>query len=383
MGTLLWICHGAFYFRAKEIDKAARRVENITSVEKDTQYYPHPHPQYPFRDIPSGLDNDPSNRGLRWRTVMVENVPPQLRSEKELKKYFEYYMSRPIHKSGVRLTSGAQPGFFNKSMTYLFNRVKRIPNRLPAIDVTDGVAVAIDAKGNEQRINADDVPVVDRVVIARRMTELASLLQRREEVLRRLETAHIKLARNTIMAVKEAVIKKHATRPDYPRTSSQVSMTALGRKDTGVPDVERGEPNQNGTIDNEERMNLLIRTLAPYVDEFGLSQDNCFVRSAKAVTAKSRWAFRKMHSPGALESDMGSVSNHATRTHPASSQHPNSKSVWEALLNLPRDTLEPYQPLISLSKLFRGKTVPCVFMCPHPFRLTDQLISVVQSTISL
>jgi hypothetical protein len=202
-------------------------------------------------------------------------------------------------------------------------------------------------------------------------------------VLRRLETAHIQLARKTVMAVKEAVIKKHATRADYPRTSSQMSMPTLGHKGTGVPDVERGEPNQNGSVDNEERMILLIRILAPYVDEFGLSQDNRFVRSAKAVIAKSRWAFRKTHPLRDLEGDMESVSNHATRAHPASSRHPNSKSVWEALLNLPRDTLEPYQPLISLSKLFRGKTVPYVFVCPHPFRSTDQLTSVVQSTISL
>jgi hypothetical protein len=367
MGTLLWICHGAFYFRAKEIDKAAKRAESITSAEKDAQYHPHPHPQYPFRDIPSGLDNDHSNQGLRFRTVMVENIPPQLRSEKELKAYFEIYMSRPIHKQGVRLTSGTQPGFFNKSMAFLFRRVRRIPNRLPAINVTDGIAVTIDAKGNEQKAKVDDVPVINRVVIARKLTELASLLQRREEVLRRLETAHIKLARKTIMAVKEAVIKKHTSRPYHPRTPS---LATLGQNGTGSADVEPGEPNQNGSVDNEERMNLLIHTLAPYVDEFGLSQDNRFVRSAKALPAKFKWKFRKICPQGDSDSEMKSVSNLATRTRPASSRHPNSNSVWDALLSLPRNTLEPYQPLISLSKLFRGKTVPYVFVPSHSFHLT-------------
>jgi hypothetical protein len=367
MGTLLWICHGAFYFRAKEIDAAAKRAESITSAEKDAQYHPHPHPQYSFRDIPSGPTNDPSNQGLRWRTVMVENVPPSLRSEKELKEYFEYYMSRPIQKPGMGLTSGMQPGFFNKSMSFLFNRVKRIPEHRPFVHVTDGVAH--DAEGKEQRVNADNVPVIDRVIIARKMTELASLLQRREEVLRRLETAHLKLARKTLMAVKDAVIKKHAIRPELRRTSSQVSMTALGSNGTGGPDVEPGEPNQDGSVENEERMKLLIRTLAPYVDEFGLTQEHRLVRSGKAVVAKSKGAIRKLCSQDGSDSNIDSMSIQA---YPPSLRRRQSKTVWEALLNLPRNTLEPYQPLISLSKLFRGKTVPYVFLPSLLFHSTHR-----------
>jgi hypothetical protein len=344
MGTLLWICHGAFHFRAREIDAAAKRVESITEAEKDAEYHPHPHPQYPFRDISSGLDNDHSNRGIKLRTIMIENIPPTMRSEKELKDYFEYYMSRPVHKPSMGLTSGVQPGFFNKSMAFLFNRVKRIPDRLPVVNVTDGVAVTVDPKGQEQMINAEDVPVIDRVVIARKMTELASLLQRREEVLRRLETAHLKLAKRMILAVKEAVITRHAAKPEHPGTFSQASMVTSGQSGMGTPDVEPGELNQSGAVDDEERMDLLIRTLAPYVDEFGLSQDNVFQRAL-------RWIRRQD----------GSESNMATQT----SRRPHSKTIWEALLSLPRETLEPYQPLISLSKLFRGKTVPYVLVCLH------------------
>ena len=360
VGTLLWICHGAFYFRAKEIDAAAKRAESTTSAEKDAQYHPHPHPQHSFHGVSSGPSNDHSNQGLRWRTVMVENIPPSLRSEKELKEYFKYHMSRPIDKPGMGLTSSMHPGFFEKSMAFVFNRVKRIPEHLPAVHVTDGVAY--DAKGEEQRVNGDNVPAIDRVILVRKMTELASLLQRREEVLRRLETAHLKLARKTLMTVKEAVIKKHAIKPELPRTSSQVSMTALGSNDTGGPDVEPGEPNQDGSVENEERMKLLIRTLAPYVDEFGLTQEHRLVRSGKAVAAKSKQAFRKLRPQVGSDSNINTMSNHAIQAYPPSLRRRQSKTVWEALLSLPRSTLEPYQPLISLSKLFRGKTVPYVFI---------------------
>jgi hypothetical protein len=335
-------------------------VESITSAEHDAQYHPHPHPQYPFRDIPSGLDNDHSNQGLRFRTVMVKNLPPQLRSEKELKEYFEYYMARRVDKPGLGLTSGMQPGFFNKSTAFLFHRAKRMPNHLPTTS----------AKGKEKQTDADNIPLIDRVVVVRKMTELASLLQRREEVLRRLETAHIKLARKTIMAVREAVIEKHTTRLAHPRMTSELSMTTLRQNGTGGPDVELGEPKQNDSVKNEERMDLLIRTFAPYVDEFGLSQSGWLVRSGQALAAKSKWAFGRMRPRSDSDSDVESTSNWATRAHPPSSLRPRSKTVWEALLGLPRNTLEPYQPLISLSKLFRGKTVPCVFLCSHMSRST-------------
>jgi Cytosolic domain of 10TM putative phosphate transporter len=33
-------------------------------------------------------------------------------------------------------------------------------------------------------------------------------------------------------------------------------------------------------------------------------------------------------------------------------------TVWDALLSLPRSSLDAYQPLVNLSQLFRGKTVP-------------------------
>ncbi|KAG1750941.1 late exocytosis, associated with Golgi transport-domain-containing protein [Suillus occidentalis] len=129
MCNLFYICNEAFRLRAAKIESAIRSMESDTMTEREAQYYPHPHPQYPFQDIPS-LDTDHSNRGLRLRTVMVTNVPVQLRSEKELKEYFEYYLSRSLDKPFVGLPASTQPGLLNKLFAFGFNRAKRIPQNI-------------------------------------------------------------------------------------------------------------------------------------------------------------------------------------------------------------------------------------------------------------
>ena len=366
MGTLLWICHGAFYFRAKTIEAAALRAQSAILEKKDAQYHLHPHPQYPFRDIPSGLDDDNSSRGLQLRTIMVENIPLLLRSDKKLKEYFEYYMARRVDKPGVGLTSGVQPGFFNKSISFLFKRIKRIPAHLPAVlPVSQGV-VAEDSKGNAEAMNSDGVPVIDRVVFARKMTELASLLARREDILRRLETAHIRLAKKALLAVKLAMDKREQAiaKHSHERSVSQYSMQHIGAVETmQAADVEQGEVSQEA-VEDEKQLDLLVRTLSPYVDDFGLRENGAIVRTGKMAAATSKRALHKIHHPrhggDEVEGDINTAPNiptgaSATPHHHGSGGH-FSETIWEALLTLPRNYLDAYQPLVSLSKLFRGKT---------------------------
>ncbi|KAH7928412.1 hypothetical protein BV22DRAFT_207268 [Leucogyrophana mollusca] len=354
IANLVYICHGTFKLRAAKIDAAARHVESDVAAEKDAQFHPHPHPQFPFQDIPS-LDNDHSNRGLRLRTVMVSNVPTQLRSEKELEEYFQYYMSRPIDKPSVGLTSSTQPGLINKFFAFGFNRAKRIPQHLPqSISVTQRPSdQSLDRDGARlepiSTSNAEDVPVIDRVVIARRMTELASLLERREDVLRRLETAHIKLAKKVLQAVYHTMERRREASRDA--SSSPARGKERKRKDTN--DLERGQ--ENGAEENEENMDLLIRTLSPFVTDFDLP--NVADSSARKVIGKSKQAFRHIR----------------VRSPQNSAAH--EKTVWDALLSLPRSALHPYQPLIHLSVLFRGKTVPSIDYYTAKLNLLTSLIT--------
>lgn len=118
--NLIWISKGAFRFRSQAIQAAKKQTEN----EQNHMFAPHPHPQHPFQSMPP-LEEETKNKSLKLRTVMVSNIPGRMRSEGELKEYFEYYMSRPLVKPAFGLVSSTQPGFVNKMVTYLINRLRR------------------------------------------------------------------------------------------------------------------------------------------------------------------------------------------------------------------------------------------------------------------
>ncbi len=343
--------------RAARIREAAQR-----QFTPDSSYHPHPHPQYAFASNPTVEDLQPTP-GLRLRTIMVSNVPPLLRSEKELKEYFEYFMSRKLERPAIGLTTNTQPGFFNKSIAYLFNRAKRLPVIHPA---TQG-------SRNEPSTDSSDipdpeaVPVIDRVIIARKMTELASLLERREEILRLLETAHIKLAKTTLNAVKKAMGQKDAHQP-FSRSSSRAKFVAQQRKP--AVDPEAGDATQEGTLSEEQRMEQLIKVLGPFVDQFELRPPPMKHKTLHS----SKHAFQKLRTEGSSDSDVP-VSSPGYPPASNGRRRRHKKTVWDALLSLPRSSLDAYQPLINLSHLFRGKTVPSIDYYTAKLNLLTSLIT--------
>jgi len=124
------------------------------------------------------------NRALRLRTFMMSNVPVHLRSESELKKCFEYYMARS-------LASPHGHGLILKIMTFLFNRASRSAAVKRFRNAADTTVIDEFTKDREKNPPA---AIAERVVIAQNMTELASLLEKPEEILRNLEHEDIKLA---------------------------------------------------------------------------------------------------------------------------------------------------------------------------------------------
>ncbi|PFH54095.1 hypothetical protein AMATHDRAFT_38479 [Amanita thiersii Skay4041] len=367
--TLCWVCSGAFRLRQHHIDAASNRLTMRRLANEEPMIFQHPHPPYTFADIPTP-DQDYPNLGLRSRTIMVSNVPLPLRNEKELKEYFMYYMGRKLEKPSVGLTSSTQPGFFNKFFIFLFNRVKRLPTQLPArvSAQSNGTSIAEGlpegGKGAIGDIDPERVPVIERVAIARKMTELASLLERREEILANLETAHIKLAIKALHAVKVAMDRKSAHKP-MAHSSSRATEVAKQRKSIANDSGDCSEDEH--TDDHEDRMNHLVEVLGPYVEEFGLKRPLAF-RSRKALVKSSRNLFRLFHSQTDGPENVHMSSEHDDNKDPLSYPlgpsrkkvgHP-TKTVWDALLSLPRSSLDAYQPLVNLSHLFRGKTVPAI-----------------------
>lgn len=338
MCNLFYICNEAFRLRAAKIESAIRSVESDPMTEREAQYHPHPHPQYPFQDIPS-FDTDHSNRGLRLRTVMVTNIPVQLRSEKELKEYFEYYLSRSLDKPSVGLPASTQPGLLNKLFAFGFNRAKRIPQNIgmSARETTNGSQEGTDGAPLAQipSRHLENVPPIDRVVIARRMTELASLLERREEILRRLEGAHITLAKKALLAV-YSVEHRHGSREG----------TTVPRRARSL-DEESGY-NQTHNAHQNKDIDILVRTLSPFLVDYEL-------------TSKFAPSRRKLILRTEVDSATDDIDAH--------------KTIWDALLSLPRNILDPYQPLIHLSVFFRGKTVPSIDYYTAKLNLLTSLIT--------
>ncbi|KAJ3566033.1 hypothetical protein NP233_g7257 [Leucocoprinus birnbaumii] len=354
MATLLWICNGAFKLRAVSIDATAKQLNS--DYEADTTYYPHPHPQFGFTEVPIADRNHP-NRGLRCRTIMVSYLPHTLRNEKDLKEYFEYYMTRKVEKPSMGLTSSVQPGFFNKSLAFLFNRAKKLPAQItPRIPVAGGNrAQSMDSHDDSKEEDVSK-PIIERVVIARKMTELASLLERREEVMRRLETAHIKLASKTLLAVKGAMDRQSAKKPLAHSASKAMGIARQQRKSL-VIDVENGI--QEEVLDEEARMAQLIKVLGPFVEEFGL-QYSLATRSKKVIASTSQHAFKKLRSRGSDSENSDGVTD---PKYPPPRRRKRSQSrttVWDALLSLPRSSLDAYQPLVHLERVFSGQLVPSI-----------------------
>ncbi|KZT65812.1 hypothetical protein DAEQUDRAFT_730988 [Daedalea quercina L-15889] len=344
IGFLIWLMKGTFHFRAQNIVAAG---EARAQADEDSIVdYLHPHPRYFFRSsVP--LDAEQLNRGIRLRTVMVTNVPPGLRTDRELKEYFEYYLSRRIARPALGITSTTQPGFFNKSVSYLLNRTSRVLGHwriLPRVGKSETEEQDTETFDQLQSpTGGGDVPVIERVVLVRRMNELANLLTRREEYLHLLETAHIKLAKRALAAVKTLLEQQQA---DAAKGTTSTTNTG-----------EQSSDGSDGRGGSKYREQLLVETLRP------------FVKSDRGHPLLSKEREQPEYLPALTDSprQLSSAPLPATNT--------DERTIWDALLSLPRSVLEPYQPLTRLSSLYRGQVVPTIDFYTAKLQLLSSVIT--------
>ncbi|KAK2465349.1 hypothetical protein APHAL10511_002703 [Amanita phalloides] len=347
IATLCWICLGAFNLRHTHIYATAQRMSLHKSTNRTSAPSPHPHLPYTFVDSTLPGDNC-SNLGLRSRTIMVSNVPRALRGEKELKDYFTYYLSRKVEKPSIGWTSSIQPGLLNKCCAFLFNRLKKRMKHMQSkplvIDATnDFVPTCSDIKDvDDPRFKP---PTVERIVIARRMTTLAYLVETREEILVQLEAAHIALAKRVLLAVKAEIDQRILSKPLMHSSS----------RTTGAM-----KPRDSGSHNEEGHMNQMINTLSPFVEEFGL-QRSLILGSDEKLSPFKRAFYslfhRKLRAADPPHDPITSCGSSSRSSSQSNSQVPH-RTIWDALLSLPRNTLDAYQPLISLNYAFAGQFVP-------------------------
>jgi hypothetical protein len=183
-----------------------------------------------------------------------------MRDEQQLKEYFEYYLARKIAKPTIGINTSTQPGFTNRYLSYFWNQIKRTP--------PDGSAhpnlIANSEDGHTAEASRENrrTAIVEQATVVRRMSQLATLLERREEVLRVLETAHIRLACKVLIAVAacmkdrpEAVLTKR--RGKHHRTSIHLLGAAKFWKNEVDVENNAGSEEQEG----KNRMDLFIGTI--------------------------------------------------------------------------------------------------------------------------
>ncbi|KAF8595215.1 hypothetical protein BDV93DRAFT_611513 [Ceratobasidium sp. AG-I] len=181
IGTLLWICRGAFRLREAMVQDAKRSREKHLAENNGTE-----HPE----------------QGWRLRTIMVTNIPSGLRDDDKLAHYFKSYMSKQLEISPLAPVLAPSPGI----LSFAVNRLWRW-GKSAAIPLSNsGSKTNSTCEGEKEASTGEtggkpDIQI-EKVALVRKTTELASIFERREDVLKRLEHAHIKLANKVLLAVK-------------------------------------------------------------------------------------------------------------------------------------------------------------------------------------
>lgn len=356
VAVLLWICRGAFRYRRQAIKLAAEKVQADEEVAKD-----HPIP---------GVDEETRRllRGWRLRTVMLTNIPAHLRDEKLIRQYFDYYLAL------VKSEPPPVPGLIQRWVAFLHRnaqaRAARDVERSEKVDEESGETASTAEEVQEK----ESAAIIDKVVIVRKMTELASLVQRRDEVLKKLEEAHIKLAQKTLGAVKEWMEKrriggktthkflKRMSQKEAAARAASVKCKEQRSSGEGQDESEEVIPQEASNEEEERLMNSLVEVLSPYLEDFGMTPKPPATESKTKIS--SPWLYRRLRGGdgGGHSREPSAGEDETPTTYPPNPDHPvaDKPTIWEVLHNIPRHDLDAFQPLIRLNSLFRGATVPAI-----------------------
>jgi hypothetical protein len=347
--TLWWIGHGSLRIRARWIRELRSRREK---ANKDTPVDGTEPPTARLTEdafnLPSDSQDDDS-LGWRQRTLLVTNLPPTMRDEASVRRYFEEFL-RPDDGTPMSSVDDLHRGETTVSQAESNNTSKGSAEG-QSLEAASTLAAVTESSGDTRYKHweagkADQVPYVNReasgpepdrrphrhlrspvqtVVLVRKMNELSAMLNRRQEVLGQLEAAHIKLAKSVLGKVAQQTRKMQDSSKDddekKPWWKVSKLMRSKGGKEDNLASNDADKEAANQLREDTLKLNELTVRLQKYV---GVSND-------------TQW-------PGYQGDNIDAA----------------KESVWEALADVPRDLLDPYQPVTRLSSLFRGQKVPTI-----------------------
>ncbi|WWC99807.1 hypothetical protein V866_006715 [Kwoniella sp. B9012] len=193
--TVLWITWGALAYRRRQIKALAAKFAAFKEMKRTATQGEEGQDSSSIVEDCKGVK--------RYRTLMVTNIPPDMRDETILRDYFNYYIQR--HHARKQSPKNRPD-------------LKRPRLSLNALELTGWT--------NEE---SD----VEEVILVRKLHTIASLRDRRQDVLRKLEI----------------------------RTMGVIPMISEKDKDQPLP------PNAT----KQDRMQRLVQVLDPFLDDHGFS----------------------------------------------------------------------------------------------------------------
>lgn len=353
--TLWWIAQGSLRIRARWIKEIRKRKQKVGTEKKeatidgsilDTDQDPED-----AHKLTSGSQGDDS-LGWRQRTLLVTNLPPTMRDEASVRRYFEEFL-RPddgtplsstddLHTKVTRDSDAdskdANAGNVDHSAD---GQSQSSPSTNDSTGDTQykalgggGVARGVYLSKPSSGPEPDTRPhrylrsPVQTVVLVRKMNELSAMLSRRQEVLGQLEAAHIKLAQSVLERVTQHTRKMQR---DSKAKTEDTGWWKAHRPRLLKKKCDEAEDSRQGDVEKDAANQLREDTLQLNELTVHLS------RFARLDSGSTQW----------LNNGDDKRDGHA-------------ESVWEALAGVPRELLDAYQPVTRLSSLFRGQKVPTI-----------------------
>ncbi|KAK0535913.1 hypothetical protein OC834_001357 [Tilletia horrida] len=350
----LWrLAHGGLKIRW-------RLIQRIRETEaKKEQEQPQGQPQQP-QITQEHIDA----RGWRQRTLMVSNMPVTMRDEAGIRRYFEEYLRpddastiaddqsmlheaaasnddeatrRPFHERGSsgdgsqdQHQAGLHRSESRRTTDHVVSPVKTMVDGDSGHKYDSMSKAAPEPRGPEPDLQPDRHlrSPIQAVVLVRKMNELSSLLARRQAVLGQLEAAHVKLASSVLADVRARLASRKHKAPPVENTSLRDRLNSIKKRTK-----RRARAQDSSDVEARDgfqlsERNLRLEELVKYLGPFVQSHDK---KMQDARDAGETFDDSKM-----------------------------DETVWEALAEIPRELLDPYQPVTRLSALFRGQTVPTI-----------------------
>ncbi|CCO29091.1 hypothetical protein BN14_03093 [Rhizoctonia solani AG-1 IB] len=355
----------------------------------------HPEPT-PIR-LPTSSNGYAPDHSLRCRTVMITNIPQNLRTPQMLRRYFGRYLpdgpapesleddKRKRTKSWNKLKSGLRPANAVRSPLDTKSNTKSRRSRAGSdrLDLPLADELEVDPEQMEE-VEVRGRKLVENVVVAPKLSALAKLIKDRGKRVEELEQAHIHLAQ-TIMAVVGTEIKsrrreevRKAREGEIRRReklradakSQQTHTSDSGCEDGGglLGSVRDGAARLRmsverfalGRPDRSEVMDKLIDAIGPFVEE-AWKRDSQYGITPwfKSVTASARAKVNRSSRPStegqAKHNGTGQNGQHSSNDHfhfnstNGSSMH---GTIWDALYDIDPNDLRPYHPVTRDRSIF-------------------------------